>query len=425
MTHTASIRDEVEAVGWQWRANATHVVLVVLAAFGLPLALCCLAGKFIVLPWPARGTSLLAYGALVFAFFLHRRHYRWRAVILLVSLYVLAIMQLAMNGLVGHGRIAALVLPLLGLILLGSKEGWIAAALTTLLLVVSTFLAGNGTLIRWQLIHENSLDPGYWFFQDLMLLGALVPLMLLFTRFLALQTQSMVIERQSRQELEDESAARRRLEAELVRVGDEERRRLGAELHDGLGQDLLVIINQAQFGLLKVEHPPAVSARLQNIVETAKQALEQTRRMAHNAYPGLLDELGFTKAVRAMLQKVTQASGVSMVIHLVDVDGLLPPESELHLFRIMQEAINNVLKHACASEVRVMLTREAASIRLVIEDNGRGFDPDQIKSAPPGRRGLGLHQIVVRAHTGGGRITLQSRPGQGTRLMVEMPVRGA
>ena len=114
-----------------------------------------------------------------------------------------------------------------------------------------------------------------------------------------------------------------------------------------------------------------------------------------------------------------------MVIHLVDVDGLLPPESELHLFRIMQEALNNVLKHACASEVRVMLTREAASIRLVIEDNGRGFDPDQIKSAPPGRRGLGLHQIVVRAHTGGGRITLQSRPGQGTRLMVEMPVRGA
>ena len=423
MTDLASIRNEVDAAGRVWRANATHVVLIVLAIFGLPLIVCTLMGKLLVTPWPARWTALSLYGALVFALFLPRRHCRWRATILVASLYVLAIMQLALNGLVGDGRIAVLVLPLLALILLGAWEGWVAASITTITLAALTLLAGNGTLARWQVINKNSLDPGHWLIQGLLLLGALVPLMILFTRFLALQTQTMVAERQSRQQLEHESAKRRYLEGEILRIGDEERQRLGADLHDGLGQDLLVITSQAQLSLCQEDNSPGAAARLRDIVETAKQALEQTRRMAHNLRPGLLDELGFTKAVRAMLQKVAQASGIRVAVDLADVDALVPREFELNLFRITQEALNNILKHAHASEVKVTLAKESAGLRLVVEDNGHGFDPDQLESISPGRWNFGLHQIAVRAHMMGGRVDIQSRSNQGTRLVVEVPLK--
>jgi signal transduction histidine kinase len=144
--------------------------------------------------------------------------------------------------------------------------------------------------------------------------------------------------------------------------------------------------------------------------------------MAHNLRPGLLDELGLTKAVRAMVQKVAQASGIPIVVGLADVDGLLPPEAELNLFRITQEALNNVLKHAHASEVKVNLTREVAGLKLVVEDNGCGFEPDEPEPAAPDRRGVGLQQITVRARMIAGQVNVKSRPGQGTRLIVELPV---
>ena len=176
------------------------------------------------------------------------------------------------------------------------------------------------------------------------------------------------LHRLRRERLAQESFSRR-----LIASQESEHRRLAGELHDGLGQDLLVIASQAQLSLGQQENPPATTARLKDISETAKQALQQARRMAHNLRPGLLDELGFTKAVRASADKAAQASGISMAIQLADVDGLLPPEFEVNLFRITQESLNNVLKHAQASEAKVTLTKEPSILRLVVEDNGRGF----------------------------------------------------
>jgi signal transduction histidine kinase/ligand-binding sensor domain-containing protein len=220
-----------------------------------------------------------------------------------------------------------------------------------------------------------------------------------------------------REHLAQEGFSRR-----LIASQESERQRIAGELHDGLGQDLLVIASQAQLSLGQQENPPATTARLRDIAETAKQALQQARRMAHNLRPGLLDELGFTKAVRASADKAAQASGISMAIHLADVDGLLPPEFEVNLFRITQETLNNVLKHAHASEAKITLTKESACLRLVVEDNGSGFELNRQESAPPDQRGFGLRQIAERAKMMGGRVDIQSRPGQGTRLTVEVPL---
>jgi hypothetical protein len=192
-----------------WREAATHVVLVVIAAIGLPLTVGILTGSFREFPWPVRSVAASVYGAVLVALCLPRRHYHWRAAILLSAVYALAVEQLGLTGLVGAGRITVLVFPLLSLILLGTRAGWIAASITTITLATFTLLAANGRLTRWQVIQENSTDPGYWLLQGLLLLLALILLMILFTRFLGLQTRTLVAERQARRELESESATRR------------------------------------------------------------------------------------------------------------------------------------------------------------------------------------------------------------------------
>jgi signal transduction histidine kinase len=224
-------------------------------------------------------------------------------------------------------------------------------------------------------------------------------------------------------------ARRRRAEASafeisgrLITAHEEERRRVARELHDGLGQDLLVVASEAQLSLSQEQNPPGTQARLKDIADTAKQALQQARRMAHNLRPGLLEELGFTKAVRAMLQKGAQASGLCVDVQLADVDGLLPPEFEVNLFRITQECLNNVLKHANASQANFTLTQANSDLRLVVEDNGDGFDYTRLASMPPEQRGFGLPQMAERAKIMGGRLGIESHPGRGTRLTVDVPL---
>ena len=219
-------------------------------------------------------------------------------------------------------------------------------------------------------------------------------------------------------------AAAYELAGRLISVQENERRDIAAKLHDGLGQDLLVIASQAQLSLSQPENPPATVNRLKEIAQTARQAIQQARQMAHNLRPGLLDELGLTKAIRATADKAGKAAGLSMNVTLTDVDGLLPPEFEVNLFRIVQETLNNLLKHARAAQVKVTLTKEHAHLRLVVEDDGRGFDASRLASLPPDQRGLGLREITERAKMMRGRAVIQSRPGQGTRLIVEVPLRG-
>lgn len=215
------------------------------------------------------------------------------------------------------------------------------------------------------------------------------------------------------------------LAGRLVAVQEHERRDIAGKLHDGLGQDLLVIASQAQLSLSQPENPSGMVTRLKEIAETARQAIQQTRQMAHDLRPGLLEELGFTKAIQACADKAAKASGLSLDFKLTDVDGLLPPEFEVNLFRILQETLNNVLKHAGASQVQVTLTRERAHLHLIVEDNGRGFDPQHVESLAPDQRGLGLHEIAERVKMMRGRVVIRSRPGQGTRLTIEVPLKTA
>jgi signal transduction histidine kinase/ligand-binding sensor domain-containing protein len=248
-----------------------------------------------------------------------------------------------------------------------------------------------------------------WWFRALAMLGA---------AGLVFGTYERRLHRLRRERLAQESFSR-----QLIASQENERRRLAGELHDGMGQDLLVIANQAQLSLSREANPPGTAARLKDIAETAKHALQQARRMAHNLRPGLIEELGFTEALQASAEKATQAAGIALTLELANVDGLLPPEFEVNLFRIVQEALNNVIKHARASEVKIELSHKSTGLRLLLEDNGCGFDPGRLEAAAPAQRGLGIRQISERVRMMGAQVTLDSRPGHGTRWTIAVPVK--
>lgn len=416
MTEIASIRREVDVALEAWRESATHAALVVLAVLGLPATAYFFVEESFPYPWPARWTGMLAYGAIVAAVCLRRLNYRWRLVVLLTALYAVATQQLLLTGLVGEGRLILLVIPLLATILRGARAGWVSALASSLMLAVFTLLAAQGRLQRWQVIQENSVEFWQWLAQGLLLLGSLSALMILLTKFLNLQLRTMLAEREA-------CRARDQFPRQLITAQENERHRFAGELHDGVGQDLLVIANQAQLGLTKAGDLSGTAAQLSEIAEAARQALRQARRLVHNLRPGLLEELGLTEAVEVSVAKAGQASGMGVKLNLANVDGLLPPEFEVNLFRILQEALNNILKHAAATETQVTLAHDNSALRLVVEDNGRGFDPAMQHRLAPGRRGLGLQQMAERAAMMGGRVDLQSRPGRGTRLVVEVPVK--
>lgn len=224
------------------------------------------------------------------------------------------------------------------------------------------------------------------------------------------------LHRLRREHLNQEHFSRR-----LIASQENERRRIAGELHDGMGQDLLIIANQAQLCLSQAETPAQREERLKDISETAKRAIHQARQMAHDLRPGLLEELGLTKAIRATLERAAQASGIPIAINLADVDGLLPPEFEASLFRILQECLNNLLKHAAASEAIVSLKPANGHLRLVVQDNGRGFAPETLDAAPTAEPGFGLRQMAERVKMMGGRLVIQSRPGHGTQLTIDVP----
>lgn len=203
----------------------------------------------------------------------------------------------------------------------------------------------------------------------------------------------------------------------LIEAHEGERRRIAAELHDGLGQTLAMIKNSALSGTHHARDLPAAQAHLERITEQSAHAIGEVREIAYNLRPYLLGRLGLTRALRSMLNKVASVSGLTIEAHLDDLDGLFSTEAQMSLYRIVQESLNNVLKHAHATEVKVQFTADAAAVQITVQDNGGGFAVDADGSG----HGFGLLGIAERVRLLGGWHQVRSRPGQGTTLTVRVP----
>jgi signal transduction histidine kinase len=222
--------------------------------------------------------------------------------------------------------------------------------------------------------------------------------------------------RREAQKREEEAAIRSSFARELIASQEAERKRIAHELHDSLGQELLLIRNAA---LLGSQREAADNLTLHDIADRASRAIDGVRQIAYALRPQELDKLGLSRALRALSEEVAELGSLELLFDAEPLDGLLSPEGEISLFRAVQEALSNVLRHARANRLEIHFHRDGAILRGTIRDDGCGFDP-----ATTGDRekpGLGLTGIEERLRLLGGSATLSSRPNHGTTLNLQLP----
>ena len=224
--------------------------------------------------------------------------------------------------------------------------------------------------------------------------------------------------------LEKRQAAQEAFAQQLIASQERERKRIAAELHDSLGQTLLIIKNRSLLASLTPQEAAAAKRQFDEITSSTTQAIEEVRQIAHNLRPYHLDNLGLTNSLEAMIDKVESVSGIRFSYDIAPLDGALPQEGEINLYRIIQEAINNIVKHSQATRARVEVARDERGIYLTIRDNGQGFDL-KATTAERRRRGFGLNGIAERVRMLGGTYHLDSAPSAGTTLTVELALENA
>jgi signal transduction histidine kinase len=201
---------------------------------------------------------------------------------------------------------------------------------------------------------------------------------------------------------------------------EDERRRIAVNLHDSLGQTLMVIKNHA---ILAIQRPPEEErslSRLDEISDATSQAIEEVRRITHGLRPYQLDRLGLTQAIRAVVNGASEKNSILFACRIEDIDGLFDKDAEIHVYRIVQEAITNVVKHSAATEASVVIRKRPTVVSLSIRDNGRGFNPAKTSSQSH-ELGYGLNGIAERARILGGTLGIDSKPDGGTNMTVEVP----
>jgi signal transduction histidine kinase len=203
----------------------------------------------------------------------------------------------------------------------------------------------------------------------------------------------------------------------LIGAHETERRRIAAELHDGLGHSLAMIKNSTVAMTENV--PRSARAQLRQITEQTAQAISEVREISYNLRPYLLDYLGLTKAIESMLSKIATSTNIEIEAKIDEIDGLFDNEVEISVYRIIQECLNNILKHAEAQKVSVVVKKHADLLTIAIHDDGKGFDQSaESTNSKPG--GFGLLGIAERVEMLGGTHTIKSARGKGTTINISI-----
>jgi len=209
----------------------------------------------------------------------------------------------------------------------------------------------------------------------------------------------------------------RQLSARLVEAQEDERRSISRELHDEVGQALTgVLVEMANFStLIRARDLDGVSAKASEIKKLVEESIRVVRNIALLLRPSMLDDLGLAPALQWQAREVSKRSGVWVEIDAAEVSENLPEEHKTCIYRVVQEALHNIVQHASAKAVKVTVEQSGGSVRLSIRDDGRGFETQTTK-------GMGLLGIQERVGRLGGSFQIESRAGEGTALHILLPL---
>jgi signal transduction histidine kinase len=207
----------------------------------------------------------------------------------------------------------------------------------------------------------------------------------------------------------------------VIEAQENERRRISRELHDGLGQ--LLSAAKLNFGMIDVvnssnkEKSGDIVKQVDSIIS---KAIVEARRIAHDLRPTTLDDFGLIPALRILCQEFSKITGVKIKFQVSPTLERIDPKVEIAIYRIIQESFNNISKYAEATEVSLDLYRKENKVFVRVKDNGKGFEIDNLAKNKKAGTGFGLINMKERAELVGGKVEINSNPGQGTELLLEI-----
>jgi len=233
----------------------------------------------------------------------------------------------------------------------------------------------------------------------------------------------ITLRRRAEEALRESEQRLRFLTSQLLTAQERERKRISMELHDELGQSLAVLklqIRAIERGLRDDQQD--LREECVELLLYLDGVIDDIRRLSRDLSPAILEDLGLQSALKYLIDAVSKHYKVSQSFEVKDLDQWFPAEAQIIIYRIFQECLTNIAKHAGATEVSIAVKEHDDLISLMIEDNGAGFDPASVLARRAGGRGLGLAALDERARILGGTLEIQSRPGAGTRVTCIIPV---
>src|SRR5258706_10504199 len=210
----------------------------------------------------------------------------------------------------------------------------------------------------------------------------------------------------------------RTLAGNLLAAQEEERRRVSRELHDELGQRLALLEIQIEQMELRLSGAGQVASEFECLRGHVAKIADDVHRICYRLHPAILENLGLVAALESYCEEYSAWSGVKTRFVHCDVPMQLPKGIALCLYRVVQESLRNVAKHADTRRAIVVLRGNAERIELIVKDCGKGFEPGRVR----GKGGLGLVSLSERVHLAGGGCNIQSAPGKGTRIQASLPI---
>ena len=218
-------------------------------------------------------------------------------------------------------------------------------------------------------------------------------------------------------DITQEKKAQEKIIGTIIETEDRERRRIANELHDSLGQHLTTVSLNLSAIKPEIEQLSEKSkSKWEVAIASLKTAMNESRNISHNLMPKAIEDFGYVVAVENLLESLKQATKVEFKFFNNFLNDRLGTQIELGLFRITQEAINNVIKHASAKIVNIQATKFSDVIILTIEDDGQGFD-----TSNSANEGFGLNGMKVRTEAMSGTLNIDSKLGSGTSITVQIP----
>lgn len=214
----------------------------------------------------------------------------------------------------------------------------------------------------------------------------------------------------------------RELSNRMQKLQEDEKQKISRELHDSIGQILTSI--KLNLELIK-EDRYGTGSRLEKIKDISKlieNAMYEIKEISYRLKPRILDDFGLEPSLKALCNEISRKSNIKGTFQAYKLNGRFAPEVETALYRISQEALNNIVKHSGASEFSMQLVKHSHLLRMIIEDDGIGFNLEKIKQNPAKKNSIGLINMSERAYSLNGKCIIDSSEGAGTEIIIEIPL---